>query len=389
MQHSVIVAGRRSPIGRYLGSLSKMRSPELAASVARAVLNETDAASQGVDEVIVGCVLKGGLGQNPARQVALKAGLADTVTAWTVNKVCGSGLEAVMQADRAIRCGDAQVVLAGGMESMSSAPHYLFGLRQGLKFGDAKLVDGMLHDGLTCAFENWAMGCAAEHIAKTNKITRKMQDEFAVGSQKKAAAAAEAGLFSKEIAPIDVGGKVGMFETDETIRGDATPESVGKLPPVFEKDGTVTAANSSALSDGAAMLLVASETAAKNHGWPIRARILATTTAGAAPKELFTTPVPAVRNVVEKAGLTLGDIDLFELNEAFAAQCVANIKALEIPAEKVNVHGGAIALGHPIGASGARVLVTLLHAMEQRDVKHGVAALCLGGGNAVAMCISR
>jgi acetyl-CoA C-acetyltransferase len=294
-----------------------------------------------------------------------------------------------MQADRAIRCGDVNVALAGGIESMSLAPYYVQGARAGLKFGDGKLIDGMQHDGLTCAFEQWAMGCAAEHTAKTNGVTRAMQDEFAVGSHKKASAAQKAGMFDKEIVGIDAGKKLGVITADETIRHDASVDGIAKLLTVFEKDGTVTAANASALSDGAAMVLVASESAAKQHGWPMRARILSIATAGLAPKELFMAPVHAVRQAVDKAGLTLADIDLFELNEAFAAQSIANTKALEIPEEKVNVHGGAIALGHPIGASGTRVLVTLLHAMEQRDAKHGVASLCLGGGNAVAMCIAR
>ncbi len=389
MEQSIIVSAKRSPVGKYLGGLSRITAPELGARVAKAVLDETRAEDAGVDEVFVGCVLQAGLGQNPARQVALRAGIGDHVTAVTVNKVCGSGLEAVMQADRAIRCGDVNVALAGGIESMSLAPYYVQGARAGIKFGDGKLIDGMQFDGLTCAFEHWAMGCAAEHTADTNGVTREMQDEFAVHSHKKASAAQKDGLFDQEIVGIDAGKKLGTITADETIRHDASAESVAKLPAVFAKDGTVTAANSSALSDGAAMVLVASESAAQKHGWPIRARILAIATAGVSPKELFMAPVHAVRLVVEKAGLSLDDIDLFELNEAFDAQSLADIKALEIPEEKVNVHGGAIALGHPIGASGTRVLITLLHAMEQRDAKHGVASLCLGGGNAVAMCIER
>ena len=387
METSVIVAAKRSPVGKYLGSLSRVSAPELGTHVAKAVLDETDAIAKGVDEVFVGCVLQAGLGQNPARQIALGAGIGDYITAVTLNKVCGSGLESVMQADRGIRCGDIHVALAGGIESMSLTPYYMQGVRAGLKFGDGKLVDGMQFDGLTCAFEHWAMGCAAEHIARANGITRSMQDEFAVNSHRKASAAQKAGLFKKEIVPIEQ--RRGPVTEDETVRHDASLEGVGRLPPVFEKDGTVTAANASALSDGAAMTLVASSSAAKKHGWPVRAEILATATAGVAPKDLFIAPVHAVRAVVEKAGLTLGNIDLFELNEAFAAQSVTDIKVLEIPEGKVNVHGGAIALGHPIGASGARILVTLIHAMEERRAKHGVACLCLGGGNAVAVCIRR
>lgn len=389
MQKTVIVGARRSPIGKYLGSLAQIPAPELGARVARVLLDEIEGARQSVSEVFIGCVLQAGLGQNPARQVALKAGIGDHITAVTVNKVCGSGLEAVIQADRAIRVGDAEVALAGGIESMSLTPYYVQGARAGVKFGDTVLADGMQHDGLICAFENWAMGCAAEHIARQCAVTREQQDQFAVVSHIKASAAQKAGRFDREIVPIDIGGKVGLVSQDETIRHDASLASIVKLSPVFEKDGTVTAANSSALSDGAAMTLVASESAARKHGWPVRATVLATVTVGVPPKELFSAPVPAIRQVVEKAGLSMSQIDLFELNEAFAAQSLANIKALEIPAEKFNVHGGAIALGHPIGASGARILVTLIHALEQRNARHGVACLCLGGGNAVAIVVSR
>ncbi len=387
METSVVVAARRSPVGKYLGGLSRIPATELGARVATAVLEETGAIDKGVDEVFVGTVLQAGLGQNPARQIALGAGIGDYVTAVTLNKVCGSGLEAVIQADRAIRCGDIHVALAGGIESMSLVPYYVMGARAGLKFGDGKLLDGMQYDGLTCAFEHWAMGCAAENTARTFGITREMQDAYAVNSHRKASAAQQSGAFTKEIVPIEQ--RKGVIHDDETIRHGASLEDVSKLPPVFDKAGTVTAANASALSDGAAMTLVTSASAARKHGWPVRVEILATATAGVAPKELFTAPVPAVRMVLEKAGLTLDQIDLFELNEAFAAQSVANVKTLEVPEEKVNVNGGAIALGHPIGASGTRVLVTLIHAMEARDAKHGVAALCLGGGNAVAVCVRR
>lgn len=385
MPKTVIVGARRSPIGKYLGTLSRHSAPQLGAAVAKPLVEEFGA--DNVDEVFVGCVVQAGLGQNPARQVAIKAGLPDTVTAVTLNKVCGSGLEAVMQADRAIRCGDIHVALAGGIESMSGAPYYVNGARAGLKFGDGKLIDGMQFDGLTCAFENWPMGNAAEHTATTQTIGRADQDAFAVQSHQRASAATNQGLFSKEIVPIEH--KKGILELDETIRHDASVEAVGKLPPVFDRSGSVTAANASSLSDGAAMTLVCSDEAAKQHAWTPRAEIVAIHTAGIAPKDIFMAPVGAVRGVAEKADVSLDEIDLFELNEAFAAQSLANIRALEIPEEKVNVHGGAIALGHPIGASGTRVLVTLLHAMETRDVKLGCAALCLGGGNSVAMIIRR
>ena len=387
MKRSVIIAARRSPIGKFLGSLSKVPAPQIGACVARAVLEETDTLNGGVDEVIVGNVLQAGLGQNPARQVALKAGLPDTINAWTVNKVCGSGLEAVMQADRAIRCGAANVVLAGGIESMSLAPYLLQRARAGLKFGSTELLDALEHDGLTCPFENWIMGYAADYIADKHAVTREDQDRFSMRSHRLAAAADEAGYFDASRVQIET--PKGMFERDETIRREVAPEDMAKLRPAFDKDGTVTAGNSSQISDGAAMMLVADADQAQARGWKPRVEILSQATSGVAPKELFIAPVSATRMAVERAGLTLSDIDLFELNEAFAAQSLACMRALEIPEDRLNVNGGAIALGHPLGASGARVLVTLLHALEQRDKTHGVACLCLGGGNAVAVCVRR
>ena len=388
MKRTVIVSAKRSPIGRFLGSLVRLPAPEVGAQVAKVVLDETKAVSAGIDEVIVGNVLQGGVGQNPARQVALKAGLPPTITAWTVNKVCGSGLEAVAQGDRAIRAEDAKVVLAGGIESMTLAPHFIRNVRTGHKFGDGKLIDGMMYDGLTCAFENWPMGCAADATAKEKGITREDQDLFAMQSHQRATAAHKAGHFDKETVTIDIGrGKT--FAKDETYREDSNMESLAKLPPAFGKEGTVSAGNASQISDGAALLLIAEADTAKANGWPIRAEIISYATAGAAPKDLFLTPIDAVKMAVEKAGMSLGDVDLFELNEAFAAQSIACLRGLELSADKVNRWGGAIALGHPIGASGARILVTLLHAMEQRDVRTGVASACLGGGNAVAMVVRR
>ena len=384
MTQSVIVSAKRSPVGKYLGGLSALSATEVGTQVAKAVLAETNPT---VDEVFVGCVLQAGLGQNPARQVALGAGLPDTMTACTVNKVCGSGLESVMLGDRTIRAGDAEVILAGGIESMSQAPYLVKGARTGLKFGDGKFVDEMQFDGLTCVFEKWAMGFAADYIANKCNVTRQQQDEFAYNSHRKAAEATKAGKFDTERVPIET--RKGPFNTDETIRFDASVESLAKLKPVFNKDGTVTAGNASALSDGAGMVLIASENAAKKNNWPVRAKIIAHATAGVAPKKLFIAPVDATRKVAEKAGRKLSDIDLFELNEAFASQSVACLNALELDPGKVNIYGGAIALGHPIGASGARVLVTLLHAMEQENAKTGIACLCLGGGNAVAMLIER
>ncbi len=387
MKHCVIVSARRSPIGRFLGSLSKMPIPEIGAQVARAVLEETGTLDGGVDEVIVGNVLQAGVGQNPARQVALGAGLAETINAWTVNKVCGSSLEAVMQASRAIRCGDGKVILAGGMESMSLAPYLLPRARTGLKFGPGEILDGMQQDGLTCPFEKWIMGCAADYTAEKYGASREEQDRYAVRSHQLAAAADAAGYFDAPRVSIDT--PKGKFERDETIRADVSYEDLAKLKPAFSPDGTVTAGNASQISDGSAMVLVADADEARARGFKARVEILSQVTSGVAPKELFIAPVSATRTAVERAGLNMADIDLFEINEAFAAQAVVCMKMLEVPEDRFNVNGGAIALGHPIGASGTRILVTLIHALEQRDKTHGVACLCLGGGNAVAMCVRR
>lgn len=387
MARTVLISGKRTAIGRFLGGLSAIPATDLGAHVAKAVLEETQALRAGVDEVFVGNVLQAGVGQNPARQVALKAGLPPTVTAVTLNKVCGSGLEAVMQADRAIRAGDIQVALCGGIESMSLAPHLLLRSRTGTKFGDIKLVDHMIADGLTCAFENWAMGCAADYIAEKHGVSREAQDEFAYHSHLRASAATREGRFRDEIVPFPT--RKGDVAEDETIRHEVSLDALASLSPVFTPNGTVTAGNASSLSDGAAMVLAASDEAAKRHGWTPMAEVLSIATAGVEPKDLFIAPVHAVRLAVERAGLTLADIDLFEINEAFAAQMLACLKGLELDSERVNVNGGAIALGHPIGASGTRVLVTLLHAMKQRDARTGCASLCLGGGNAVAVVVRR
>jgi len=336
-------------------------------------------------------VLQAGVGQNPARQAALKAGLPDTIAAVTINKVCGSGLKAVMLAAQAIRAGDGAIILAGGMESMSRAPHLLMGTRAGWKIGDQTAVDAMIHDGLWCAFENWHMGAAAEHIAHKCGVSRADQDRFAARSHQLAAAAWEQGLFQAETVAVTVGAgpKAMIVARDEGVRPDSTPEGLAKLKPSFQEGGTVTAGNASMLSDGAAALVVASGPAVKSLGARPLARILAYATSGVAPRDIFIAPVSAVRQVLAKAGLALNDIDLFELNEAFASQMLACGKELGLDESRVNVHGGAIALGHPIGASGARVLVTLLHAMQERNAKRGLAALCLGGGNAVALVVER
>jgi acetyl-CoA C-acetyltransferase len=382
-----LVAGKRSPVGKYLGTLARLTAMEIGAQVAKALLDETQADRRGVDEVFVGQVLQAGCGQNPARQVALGAGVHDEVSCVTVNKVCGSGLQAVMFADQVIRAGDAELVLAGGMECMSQAPYLIRTLRAGNKFGHTELVDEMLYDGLTNVYTNELMGDLAEYTAEKAGITRAMQDEWALRSQQRAAQATAAGRFKSEIVPINVPKAKEPFAVDETFRADTTLEALASLKPAFKKDGSVTAGNASQLSDGAAMILVASEQGLRRCGGKPLARIVAHATAGGPPRELFFTPPKAALMVCEKAGWKKEQVDLWELNEAFASQTLAGLKALEVDREKVNIHGGAIALGHPIGASGARVLVTLLHALRQHGGKRGVTAVCLGGGNAVAMAV--
>jgi acetyl-CoA C-acetyltransferase len=391
MADAFLLSAVRTPIGKYLGALAEVPAPQLGAVALTEALRRAKAPPDRIDEVIVGNVLQAGVGQNPARQVALKAGLPDSIAAFTVNKVCGSGLKAVMLAAQTIRAGDAELIAAGGIESMSRAPYLLFGARTGWKYGDQKAVDAMLHDGLWCAFEGWHMGEAAEHIAAKCGVSRADQDRFAAQSQQRAASAWEKNAFAGEIVPVTVGtgAKAKVVARDEGLRPDTTVEALAKLKPSFRESGTVTAGNSSMLSDGGAALVVGSARAAERLGVQPLARIVAYATSGVAPKDIFIAPVLAVRQVLEKAGLKLGDIDLFELNEAFAAQMLACGKELGLDESRVNVHGGAIALGHPIGASGARVLVTLLYAMQARGAKRGLASLCLGGGNAVAMVVER
>jgi acetyl-CoA C-acetyltransferase len=391
MTDAYLVSAVRTPIGKYLGGLADVPAPDMGARVLQAALERAHLHAGQVDEVIMGSVLQAGLGQNPARQAALKAGLPDTIAAFTVNKVCGSGLKAVMLAAQAIRAGDADVILAGGMESMSRAPYLLFGARTGWKIGDQKAVDAMIHDGLWCAFENWHMGEAAEHIAAKCGIKRSEQDRFAVQSHQRAAQAWTQGAFAAEVMPITIGtgAKAKTLTQDEGFRADSNGDAMAKLKPAFRADGSVTAGNASMLSDGAAAVAVVSSRGLDKLGVKPLARIVAYATSGVAPKEIFIAPVSAVRMVLEKAKLAIGDIDLFELNEAFAAQMLACNQDLKIDEAKINIHGGAIALGHPIGASGTRVLVTLLHALERRGLRRGLASLCLGGGNAVAMIVER
>jgi len=383
--NAYILAAVRTPIGKFLGGLSELAAPKLGGHVVTEAVKRANLQPDQIDELIFGNVLQAGVGQAPARQAALLGGLPDSIAAFAVNKVCGSGLKAVMIAAQAIRAGDAKIVLAGGMESMSNAPFLLPKVRQGYKYGDQTTKDALIHDGLWCSFENWPMGNAAEHIAGKCGIDRADQDRFSAQSHQRAAAAWKSGAFTSEVLPISVGSgaKAITISQDEGIRAESTAESLAKLKPAFKPDGTVTAGNASQLSDGAAALVIAAE---PGDAKPL-ARIVAYATSGVAPKDIFIAPVPAVHAVLQKANLKLSDIDLFELNEAFAAQMLACGKELGLDESRVNVNGGAIALGHPIGASGARVLVTLVHALHERGLKRGLAALCLGGGNAVAMVI--
>ena len=391
MSHSFLLAACRTPIGRFLGGLSTLPAPELGAAAIREAIRRANVAPESIDEVIMGCVLTAGIGQAPARQAALKAGLPTTVAALTINKVCGSGLKAVMLADQAIRAGDSRLIVAGGMESMSRAPFLLTGAREGWKFGPQKVLDSMQHDGLWCAFEDVAMGVEADYIAESRRISRGDQDAFAVESHRRAIAAIEQGVFDAEIVPIVVPGRNGETRVgrDEGPRPDSTLEGLAKLRPAFDSEGTVTAGNASQLSDGAAAVVVADERLVSESKSPLAARIIATATSGVPPKELFIAPVAAIERVLDKAKLKLADIDLIELNEAFAAQCLACMRPLRLDPAKTNITGGAIALGHPIGASGARVLVTLIYGLQRLGLKRGLAALCLGGGNAVAMIVER
>ncbi len=391
MAEALLLSAARTPIGKYLGGFADVPAVQLGAIALTAALERAGVRPDQIDEVIIGNVLQAGLGQNPARQVALKAGLPVTIAAITINKVCGSGLKAVMLAAQAIRAGDAALVAAGGIENMSWAPYLLFGARTGWKFGDQKAVDAMVHDGLWCAFEDWHMGEAAEHIATMCGVTRQDMDRFSAQSQQRAARAWESGAFAAEVVPVTVGSgaKARTIDHDEGIRPETTAEGLAKLRPSFKSDGLVTAGNASTLSDGAAAVVVGTQAAAEKLGTKPLARIVAYATSGVHPKEIFIAPVTAVRQCLEKAGWSAKEVDLYELNEAFASQMLACNKDLAIDEAKINVHGGAIALGHPIGASGTRVLVTLLYALERFGLKRGLASLCLGGGNAVAMAVER
>jgi len=392
MTDIVIVAALRTGIGKFGGTLAKTPAPELGATVIRALLAKTNLKPEQISEVILGQVLTAGSGQNPARQALIKAGLPVSIPAMTINKVCGSGLKAVMLAAQAVRCGDADIVIAGGQENMSASPHVLLGSRDGFRMGDAKLIDSMIVDGLWDVYNQYHMGTTAENVAKQYGIARSQQDEFAIASQNKAEAAQKAGKFKDEIVPVMIPQRKGdpvAFAADEFIKTGTTLESVSGLRPAFAKDGSVTAANASGLNDGAAAVVVMSAERAAALGLKPLARIKAFASSGVDPAIMGMGPVPASRGALEKAGWKPADLDLMEINEAFAAQACAVNKEMGWDTSKINVNGGAIALGHPIGASGCRVLVTLLHEMARRDAKKGLASLCIGGGMGVALAVER
>ena len=392
MRETVIVSAVRLPTGKFLGALKGLTAPQLGALVVGEAVRRAGVDPAAVDECIMGNVVSAGLGQNPARQAALNGGLPDRVAAMTINKVCGSGLKAVMLAAQGIATGDIDVAVAGGMESMSNAPYVLPRAREGLRMGNGELIDLMVHDGLWCAFENCHMGVSGEVVAEKYGISRDAQDAYAAESHHRAAAAADAGWFRDEILPVSLPQKKGeaiLFDRDEPIRSDTTAETLGRLRPAFKDGGTVTAGNAPGVNDGAAALVVAAAEKAQALGGQPLARIVAQATSGLAPKMVMMTPVDAVRKVAAKAGWKLPEVDLFELNEAFAVQAVAVSRELHIDPARVNVHGGAVALGHPIGASGARILTTLLYALARRGGRRGIATLCLGGGNGVALAVER
>ena len=390
MDDAVIVSVVRTPTGKFLGALKDFTAPQLGAMVIREAVRRAGIDPASVEECLMGNVVSAGVGQAPARQAALKGGLAPHVGALTINKVCGSGLKAVMLAHQGIQTGDIDMAVAGGMESMSNCPYILPKVREGLRMGHGSVIDLMIHDGLWCPFENWHMGNAGETVADLYKVTRDEQDQYSADSHQKAAAAQSGGKFSAEILPVAIPQKKGdpiVFTKDESVRGDTTAEVLRALKPAFKKDGSVTAGNAPPVNDGAAALVVMAQDKMTALGATPLARIVAQATSGLAPKMLLMTPVEATRKVLKKAGWSIGDVDLLELNEAFAVQAVAVMRELGVDPAKVNVNGGAVALGHPIGASGARVLTTLLYALKDRGLKRGIATLCLGGGNGVALAI--
>jgi acetyl-CoA C-acetyltransferase len=393
IREAVIISAVRTPTGKFQGALKGFKATELGAMVVReAVRRAGGVQPEEVDEVIMGCVIQAGLGQNPARQAALKGGIPFGVSAVTINKVCGSGLKAVMMAAQGVQLGDTDLVVAGGMESMTNAPYLIPNAREGYRLGNGVLVDSMIHDGLWCAFENYHMGNTGEVVAERYNVTRAEQDEYALNSHRKAAAAIKEGRFKDEILAVEIPQKKGaalVFDTDEAVREDTSIEALGKLKPAFREGGTVTAGNAPGVNDGASALVVTSLERARQLNLEPMARIAAQATSGIQPELVMMAPVEAIRRVLKKAGWTLDEVDLIELNEAFSVQAIAIIKELELDPRKVNVNGGAVALGHAIGQSGSRVLTTMLYEMKRRNVHRGLAALCLGGGNAVAMAVER
>ena len=390
MRKAVIVSAVRTPSAKFLGSLKALQAPQLGAIVVREAVARGRVDAAAVEECIMGNVLTAGVGQAPARQAALNGGLSNDVAALTINKVCGSGLKAVMLAAQGIALGDIDIAVAGGMESMSNSPYLLPRAREGLRMGDASLVDSMVHDGLWCAFEHCHMGVSGEHVAEIYDVTRDDQDRYAAGSHQKAARAAAEGRFDAEIVPVEIPqpkGSPARIDRDETIRPDTTVDVLANLKPAFKKEGSVTAGNAPGVNDGAAAVVVMSDERAAALGAKPMAHVAGYATSGIAPKLLLMTPVEAIRKLLKRTGWRLEDVDLFEINEAFAAQMVAIIRELGLDPARVNVNGGAIALGHPIGASGARVLTTLLYAMKARRARRGIASLCLGGGNGVALAV--
>lgn len=392
IKQPVILSAVRTPVGKFLGALKAFKATELGAIVVREAVKRAGLNPQDVDEVIMGCVIQAGLGQAPARQAALGGGLPNTVSAVTVNKVCGSGLKAVMMAAQGVQLGDTEVVVAGGMESMSNAPYLVPKGREGYRLGHGKLLDAIIQDGLWCAFDDQHMGCTGEVVAERFHVSRAEQDEYAMNSHRKASAAIKAGKFRDEIVPVEIPQKKGAsisFDTDEPVREDTSVESLAKLKPAFKEGGTVTAGNAPGVNDGASALVVTSEERAKSMGIEPLARIVAQATSGVEPQLVMMAPVDAIKKLLAKTGWSLNDVDLIELNEAFAVQAVAITRELNLDPEKVNVNGGAVALGHAIGQSGSRILTTMLYELKRRNARRGIASLCLGGGNAVALAVER
>jgi acetyl-CoA C-acetyltransferase len=392
LNEAVIISAVRTPVGKFQGSLKGFSATDLGALVVRESVRRAGVKAEDVDEVIMGVVIQAGLGQNPARQAALRGGLPPQVSAVTVNKVCGSGLKSVMMAAQGVQLGDTEIVVAGGMESMTNVPYLLPKAREGYRLGNGVLVDAMIHDGLWCAFENYHMGCTGEVVADRYKVSRVEQDEYALNSHRKAAAAIKAGKFKEEILPIEVPQKKGqplVFDTDETVREDTSLEALAKLKPAFKSDGTVTAGNAPGVNDGASAVVVTSLNRARSLGITPMGRIVAQATSGMEPELVMMAPVEAIKKLLKKTGWSLSEVDLIELNEAFSVQAVAITRELSLDPDRVNVNGGAVALGHAVGQSGSRLLTTMLYELKRRNARRGIVSLCLGGGNAVAMAVER